>query len=718
MLSCLLLCISSLTTLTSADYHNLLPYQGTPTSMEERDTKGNLVIPATYVDQGAWHGFHLPDTPEYFGSFTGPLFIAQEYSLHLSDSLQRLSLKNMDSGQSLDFAQATQSQIYSRPDALVQQFQWPDISLEMSLSYSDNRTSVIHTRLINHTMSPQRWQLTWSGVPFSAHPKLPEHQLIKRLDSWKTGIRWQLNPIMETWQMQLADAEYEIWFDREMLIELSQDQGYQASTSVFTLAGGERQEFLSAQRYFHTQSERITHQPPQWNEVEKALEANRSRWQQRTTRAIKGGKLAYRKMAMKSMLTLVHNWRSPAGALLRDAVTPSVTYKWFNGVWAWDSWKQAVALSHFDTQLAKSNVMAMFDYQFTAEDKVRPQDVGSLPDAIFYNKDPARGGQGGNWNERNGKPPLATWAVWEIYQRSDDLEFVKLMYPKLVAYHQWWYLNRDHNGNGLAEYGANLHPAHLKEGKPLRGAIIEAAAWESGMDNAPRFDDDASVQVLENHDEKGKLVGYSLSQESVDLNAYLFAEKEMLAKMAKLQGLDNESSRWSREAAHLKELIQTRMFDDKTGFFYDLRFDDSGTHQMIEAGKGVEGWIPLWAGAASAYQAKMMVERHLTEQTFATKIPFPTVSADSPNFAATQYWRGPVWLDQALFGLMGLKKYGYDLEAKRLATRLIEQGEGILQQAPIRENYDPLTGEGLHCTNFSWSASVLLLIYESWLSQP
>jgi len=718
MLSCLLLCISSLTAQTSADYHDLLPYRGAPTSMEERDTKGNLVIPATYVDQGAWHGFHLPEKTEHYGGFTGPLFIAQEYSLYLSDSLQRLSLKNMDSGNTLDFAQATQSQIYSRPDALVQQFQWPELSLEMSLSYSDNRTSVIRTRLINNTISPQRWQLTWSGVPFSSHPKIPDYSVIKRLDSWDFGVRWHLNPVMETWQMQLADAEYEIWFDTKMRIETSEDDGYQASTSAILLAGSEHKEFLSAQRYFHTQAERISHQVPKWGEVGRALDTNRGRWQQRIDRAISGGEPAYRKMAVKSMLTLMHNWRSPAGALLHDAVTPSVTYKWFNGVWAWDSWKQAVALSHFDSELAKSNVLAMFDYQFTAEDKVRPQDAGSLPDAIFYNKDPARGGEGGNWNERNGKPPLATWAVWEIYLQSDDLEFVKLMYPKLVAYHQWWYRNRDHNGNGLAEYGANLHPAHLKDGKPLRGAIIEAAAWESGMDNAPRFDDDASVQVLENHDLNGKLIGYSLSQESVDLNAYLFAEKALLAEMAKLLGLDGESSRWMSEAASLKELIQTRMFDEPSGFFYDLRFDDSGSHRMVDAGKGVEGWIPLWAGAASASQAKQMVDKHLTEQTFATKIPFPTVSADSPDFAATQYWRGPVWLDQALFGLMGLKRYGYDKQATRLATRLVEQGEGILQQAPIRENYDPLTGKGLHCTNFSWSASVLLLIYDSWLSQP
>ncbi|XPE42122.1 hypothetical protein ACNKHK_19960 [Shigella flexneri] len=34
------------------------------------------------------------------------------------------------------------------------------------------------------------------------------------------------------------------------------------------------------------------------------------------------------------------------------------------------------------------------------------------------------------------------------------------MYPKLVAYHDWWLRNRDHNGNGVPEYGATRDKAH------------------------------------------------------------------------------------------------------------------------------------------------------------------------------------------------------------------------------------------------------------------
>lgn len=717
MIICLLLCAASLTSIDSVDYQNLLPYQGVPTSMEQRDEKGNLSIGSVYVDQGAWHGFHLPNSAEYYGSFTGPLFIAQEYSLHLSDSLQRLQLINVTTDELLPFDSASQIDIHSQPDGLVQTYIWSDIKVSLKLSYSDNRTATVLTELTNLSNRDQQWQLVWRGQPFASHPEQPQHALIAETKSSANHISWHFKPVMQTWRMQLADAEYQLWFDREMEIKINAQAGYLATANPVTIMAKQSYLFKSAQRYFHNKKEAQTHTDPDWRQIDQQLITNRLRWQSRMDKLLVGGDKEARQLAVKSMQTIINNWRSPAGALLHDGITPSITYKWFNGVWAWDTWKQAVAVARFEPELAKSNVLAMFDYQYTEQDKIRPQDAGSLPDAIFYNQDTQRGGEGGNWNERNGKPPLAAWAVWQIYQQDGDREFIKTMYPQLVAYHQWWYRNRDHNGNGLAEYGANIHPAHIKNGKLNIEAIIEAAAWESGMDNAPRFDADASLQVWENrHD--GKLVGYSVAQESVDLNAYLYAGKRFLQEMAKVLELNADTQKWDAEATRLSQQIQLEMYDSVSGFFYDIRYTATGSELMVDKGKGVEGWLPLWAGAASNTQAKIIVERHLNQGQFGTLIPFPTVSADSPNFAAAQYWRGPVWLDQALFGLQGIARYGYHEQAQRLAQRLVTEGKGMIGQSPIRENYHPITGEGLHCTNFSWSASVLLLIYDAWLSEP
>ncbi|QLE83737.1 cell wall anchor protein [Shewanella sp. Scap07] len=720
MLATVMLCAACTLAPTSIDT-NLLDYQGTPQSMEQRDAKGNLLIPAVYTDLGAWHGFHLPADETDFGAFTGPLIIAQEYSVHFSDALQRLALVDRLSGKSWSLAEATKQHIYSVSGSLVQEFQWPTLTLKTQSQFSDSRTAVVSTTLINRSDTQQQWQLHWQGQPFDSHPNLKDYQLIAATENVGNGVRWQLNPVREKWQLMLADAQYELLFEQATDIQINNSQ-YQASSQVITLAPLEQTTLRSAQRYFHTQKARKAAGVFDWSGVDGSLDANHSRWQQRLANLNRGGSMLDKRMAAKSMQTLIHNWRSPAGAIIHDAITPSITYKWFNGVWAWDTWKQAVALAQFDPQLAQANVSAMFDYQFDQHDSVRPQDAGNLPDAIFYNQDDNRGGDGGNWNERNGKPPLATWAVWQIYQQTQDLALLQRFYPKLVAYHQWWYRNRDHNGNGLVEYGANVHPMHVKQGVIDRQAIIEAAAWESGMDNAPRFDDSDDLQILSNVGigpgaTEPQLLGYSISQESVDLNAYLYAEKQWLAQIADLLGQQQQSLQWQQQAATLKHKIQTQMFDPQSEFFYDVRFNGERSWRLVEAGRGVEGWVALWAGVATDAQAKQMIERYVNESAFATKVPFPTVSADSPAFAPSQYWRGPVWLDQSYFALHGLARYGYEQQAKQLARQLVSAGEGMQTQQPIRENYHPLTGEGLHCTNFSWSASVLLLLYTDWLHQ-
>ncbi|GAA2412483.1 hypothetical protein GCM10010404_83050 [Nonomuraea africana] len=396
------------------------------------------------------------------------------------------------------------------------------------------------------------------------------------------------------------------------------------------------------------------------------------------------------------MQTLVTNWRGAAGRLRSDGITPSISYKWFTGgFWAWDSWKQAVGVARFDAPLAKSVIRAMFDHQVRPDSPTRPQDAGMILDVLFYN-DPST--DGGNWNERNTKPPLAAWAVWEVFGRSGDAAFVKELYPKLVAYHEWWYRNRDHDRDGIAEYGATVDPLNNTD-EERRAAM----AWESGMDNAPRFD---ATRMLENRDASGKVVGYAADQESVDLNAYLKAEKDYLAKLALVAGRPGDAARWTRESATLSRFIQRHMYDSATGFFYDI--DLTTGRPLVERGRAIEGAIPLWAGVASRTQAAAVRDKLVDPAEFGTFVPMPTVSKSSPYFSATAYWRGPVWLDQAYFAITGLSRYGYRADASSAAERLRSNASGLRGDAPIHENYNPLTGERLNSSNFSWSAALLL----------
>ncbi|MFT4802221.1 MAG: putative isomerase, partial [Flavobacteriaceae bacterium] len=290
-------------------------------------------------------------------------------------------------------------------------------------------------------------------------------------------------------------------------------------------------------------------------------------------------------------------------------------------------------------------------------------------------------------NYRDTKPPLSAWAVVNIFEKDTDLEFIKLMYPKLKKYHEWWYLNRDHDQDGLCEYGST------------DGSLI-AAKWESGMDNAIRFD---NSKILQNADG-----AYSLDQESVDLNAYLYAEKLYLSTLASALHKTEDVNFFEKEAKDLKKHIQSQFYDSRDGWFYDTNLEGN---KFIK-GEGSEGWTALWANAASQDQAEAVKNNMMNPTKFYTKVPFQTMSADHEKFNPLKgYWRGPNWLDQAYFGVKGLRNYGFNEDADNATIQILEGADGVLGKGKsIRENYHPISGEGLNAQNFSWSAAHIIML--------
>ncbi len=218
------------------------------------------------------------------------------------------------------------------------------------------------------------------------------------------------------------------------------------------------------------------------------------------------------------------------------------------------------------------------------------------------------------------------------------------------------------------------------------------------MDIADRFD---TTEMLNNAPQ-----AWSMNQESVDLNSYLFREKQALRALAEALALPQDAVRWADEAERLRGQIQAAMFDDASGWFYDVHYR-SGDIIPVQ---GPEGWIPLWTGVATESQAARVRETMLDPDKFRTRVPFPTVVRDHPEFS-DGYWRGLVWLDQAYFAIEGLRRYGYHADADDLVDQLFTHLEGATTPGvPLFENYRPLTGEGANVRHFSWTAAHLLLL--------
>lgn len=401
---------------------------------------------------------------------------------------------------------------------------------------------------------------------------------------------------------------------------------------------------------------------------QEGLKANKERWEGYLTKILrKDMKPEYDRIAVKAVVTLISNWRTHRGGLLHEGIVPSHAAYYFVGFWAWDTWRFSAALAKFDPELAKDNIRAMFDYQ---------QPDGMIIDCIYT--DPAEN------NARDSKPPLVSWAVDEIFTHTNDTAFISEMYPQLMAYYKWWYNKRDHNHNGMCEYGST-------------DGTLEAAAWESGMDNAIRFDD---AKMLKND---GAEDAWSMDQESVDLNAYLALECKLLKKFAGILGVTFDGPDYSNQVADY-------FFDKEKGFFFDRRLKDGSFIQE----PGCEAYTPLWTEVATADQVKAMLPLLTDTAKFSTYIPFPTVAADNPKYNPRGYWRGPIWLDQTYFAIRGLRNYGYNKMADEYTFQVFDRLQGLKEGAPIHENYGTHTGELLKAPHFSWSSSHLLMLYDDY----
>ena len=717
------------------DFRNVLNVQGNPQVNLNDSYSTNVSNP--FSDMGSWHAYYLPEkgATNLYGGFAGPLIVGEEYPINLSDTISKIVIKNGDTNEAYDLSKAQNIMFDFYPGKLVQTYELNDFNLKLELIFATNRSALIKTEIENKKNTDLNLNLEWSGNIFNKSPYTisvndngeKNYDLGQTLEATKNGVQVNFSNIRSTWSFFSTDqTKFNVEYDGNTSTYINGNSYVTKLDNIVNIKPQNTFKTFSTQSYTFT-TEEFNNEQVKINDLlengDTYFNDNTNRWQNYLNKAFsnteKDSDPHYKDAAVKSIITLTTNWRSAAGAIKHDGIVPSLSYKWFVGMWAWDSWKQAVATANFDGELAKNNIRALFDYQIKGDDSVRPYDKGTIIDAIFYNKDEQRGGEGGNWNERNSKPPLAAWAVWNVYKETNDIEFLKEMYPKLVDYHNWWYTNRDHDKNGIAEYGGMVHPANNSEDE-----IILAAAWESGMDNATRFDkegfgsDDVGVHVFENKDNNGNTVGYSINQESVDLNSYLYAEKGFLKSMADILGKTEDSQKYEVEAKNVGEYIRNNMFDKETGFFYDLQINEDGSEKklLVNRGKGTEGWMPLWAKVATQDEAELVKENMMDPNKFNTYMPLPTASKDNPKFNPNKYWRGPVWMDQALYGIESLQNYGFKDEAETLTKKLFDNAEGLIGDGPIRENYNPETGQGLHTKNFSWSASAYYLLYKNVLT--
>jgi hypothetical protein len=278
----------------------------------------------------------------------------------------------------------------------------------------------------------------------------------------------------------------------------------------------------------------------------------------------------------------------------------------------------------------------------------------------------------GEWVMADECPPIFAWAAWRVYEVSHDEAFLADVYPGLQRNYDYWW---SHNmvGDGL-----------------FTGGFL-------GMDNLPRS---ATAGLAR-----------------VDASAWMALFARDMARIASELGDPQTSQRYWIDRGGIQDAINAHLWDDATGFYYDLNADGSFVTQ-----KSYAGLVPLIAGVVPDARLPSILSALRDENQFLSVAGVRSLSRASPAYlpgtaghGVNSNWRGPVWvpinymLVEALSGID--PSLASDIRSRVVGT--VEQD--WLNTGRFHEFFDGDTGVGRGADDqVGWTALVANLIHEGW----
>lgn len=296
------------------------------------------------------------------------------------------------------------------------------------------------------------------------------------------------------------------------------------------------------------------------------------------------------------------------------------------------------------------------------------------------------------------QPPLGAYCVWKTYQIVPNRRRLKEIYPKLLRWHLWWPRDRDGNGDGLLEWGSNPEPRYdfpeMLEYNPEIQHSHVCAAYESGQDNSPVFDDipfNEEKNVLECSD--------------IGLNSLYAMDAEALSQIAAHLGHEKDARRLSRNYEALRARIDDMLWSEDDGIYYCRTWEGEFVKRLSPV-----NFFPMIAGVPSRERAERMVREHLlNEEEFWGDYTAPTIARNDPAFADNDYWRGRIWPPFNFLLYEGLRRYDFHDVANELAMKSLGAFlKNWRTHNHVCENYNSVNGDGTDVPNsdplYAWGA--------------
>jgi hypothetical protein len=314
---------------------------------------------------------------------------------------------------------------------------------------------------------------------------------------------------------------------------------------------------------------------------------------------------AEQRFLRRCAVSLRTNALAPRGIFCDGYTTPD---RWpHRNSYLWDSAMQALGYAAFDMDWACRALAAMW---------AQTTETGFIH-SMLTTEGP------GEHFETNA--PVLAWTALELAERGAPRDFLESSYHPLSRYVL----------DALARRGAD--------------GLVRWDRFSHGMDNSPRFD-------------------AGMPSVYADANIYLANELQALGALAGAIGRDDDVPRWDVECRALSNAINARLWDEKTGWYYDL--DTAGKFVRVKTPVGIAALL----SSLSAVNGRdlRILERVLDRHTFWRPLPVPTVAADEPT-CGTDMWRGPAWPNTSFYAWCALQRQGRHDRALELAVRWLEE---------------------------------------------
>ncbi len=284
--------------------------------------------------------------------------------------------------------------------------------------------------------------------------------------------------------------------------------------------------------------------------------------------------------------------------------------------------------------------------------------------------------------------PIAATA-WNLVQLTNDDELLVTAYRACSRWDAWLREFRDTRKTGLVE---------------------GFCTYDTGHDNSPRWK--GVPNRCPDADAKKFPAGVGVPRLCPDLSSTVYGGRVALAAMAKVLGKHDEAARWEQDAETLRQLIITKLYDEKDAAFYDLDADNKFVQVRSDVNSRVLGEHVLKLNNArdkAIFEAVWTKQIH-NPKAFWAPYPLTSIAMDDPAFVRPiprNSWGGASQALTALRTPRWMEHYGKSAELKVLMAAWCE---AIMRHIEFRQQMDPMTGEFTQADPSGYSPAALVFL--------